>query len=817
MTVRFPSATFAAIACAVWLAGIASAAAQPQSSISGTVVDQSGGAVVDAAVTVTSSTGAAQGKAVTDNSGSFAVPNLRPGRYVVRVEQKLFAPAQIEVTVIDGAAAQPLSVVLTVSGVNEFVDIQAPGGFASRTATTATKTDVPLFDTPVTVSLVSRAVLDQQKTASLKDALQNVSGVQTDTGGSSGNKFIIRGFSNGGVVLRDSLNAVTAADFRTDFDDYNVERVEVLKGPGSVLFGRAQPGGTINLVTSSPQAAPSLSVEQRLGSFDQRRTVLHATGPINKNKTLLARVDAVYEDSNSFRDFVVQGRKGINPRVTWRPSDATELTASYERVHMDYQFDRGQVAIGTRPADLPIDRALFGDPANDTDFFNQSYTSTEFRRRIARGWTVRHRYLRSVRDSTDVELNAFNATTPLRADGRTLPRTLFAQVSDTNLHTTNLDLLGDFFTGPVRHQTLVGYDFVRDFTNYSAAGLFNTAATANPALDLDIFAPAYTLTPGLFAQALDDALNGVHNYSVFWNRNSGVYFQDQLTLPRRIHVLLGGRYDWANTARGNGASLALATDAWPNQKRHDDAFSPRVGVVYQPVTWLGVYSSFTRSFGSNNGISATGEVFPPQRGQQVEGGVKTEWFKGNLSATVATFQLRQTNLLIANLATPDPTDVILAGDRRSKGFEFDLLGRLTSNLNATASYAYTTRAWVEGDNLPSLGGVAGNLLPNVPRHRGTFWLSYAAKAKTPEPVTFGLGVFFSGKRFGDVQNSFELPGYARVDGSAGYTFKAGRSRLTVQLNARNLFDTKHYEYANGRTAIIPGAPRAVLLSTAVAF
>ncbi|MGE0449259.1 MAG: TonB-dependent siderophore receptor [Vicinamibacterales bacterium] len=817
MNLRSVPASLAALACVAMLGIAPAAAAQEPTSISGSVVDQSGGAVVDAAVTVVSIGGTGQFRTTTDSRGAFSVSNLPPGRYVVRVEQKLFTPARLDVDVVDGVVAPPVRVVLAVSGLSEVVDIQAPGGFVSRAATTATKTDVPLFDIPVAASIVPRAILDQQKTASLKDVLQNVSSVQAENGGSAGNQFIIRGFSNGGVVLRDSLNAVTAAGYRTDFDDYNIERVEVLKGPGSVLFGRAQPGGTINLITSSAQAEPSLSVEQRLGSFDQRRTVVHATGPMTKNKTLLVRVDAVYEDSHSFRDYVMQGRKGFNPRVTWRPSDATVLTASYERVRMDYQFDRGQVAIGTRPADLPIGRALFGDPANDTDFFNQSYSSTEFRRRLARGWTIRHRYLRSVRDSTDVELNAISSTTPLLADGRTLPRGLFSQVSDTDLHTTNLDLMGDFFTGRVRHRTLVGYDFLRDFTNYSAAGLFNTAATVNPALNLDIFAPVYTLTTGLFAQALDNALNGVHNYSVFWNKNSGVYVQDQLTLPRRIHVLLGGRYDWANTARGNGASLAAAAGVWQSQKRHDEAFSPRVGAVYQPVTWLGVYTSFTRSFGSNNGISATGEVFPPQRGEQVEGGVKTEWFGGTLSATVAAFHLKQTNLLIANLATPDPTDVVLAGDRRSKGIELDLLGKVSSHLSATASYAYTGRAWVAGDNPPSLGGVAGNLLPNVPRHRGTFWLSYGAKTKTSEPMQFGLGVLFSGKRFGDIQNSFELPGYVRLDGSAGYTFKAGRSRLTVQLNARNLFNTKYYEYASNRTSIIPGTPRAVLLSTAVAF
>lgn len=790
------------------------AAAQSGAALTGTVVDQSGGALVGAMVTVESAAGVTVGKATTDASGAFRVPNVAPGTYDVHVEQRMFTTAHIDVAVTDGVTPDPLRVVMMVSGVSEMVNIEAS---TIRTATTATKTSAPLFDTPVAVTLVPRELLDQQKATSLRDALQNVSSVQATVPGSSGNQFIIRGFSSGGVVMRDSQNAVTAAGFRTDFDDYNIDRVEVLKGPASVLFGRTQPGGVINMVTASAQARPSVSVEQRLGSFDQRRTVVHATGPVNASKSLLVRVDTVYEDSNSFREFAVQGRKGINPRLSWRPSTGTELTVSYERIRMDYKFDGGLIGIGGGPADLPTTRALFLDPSKPTDFFNQAYTSTSFSQRLGDHWTVKHRYLYSYRDSTDVELNALSAATPLKADGRTMPRSIFSQISDTGLHSTNLELLGDISTGFIRHQALIGFDFLRDFTNYSAGGLFNTTATTIAALDIDVFAPTYTVPTSLFTQTLDFAANGVHNYSVFWNKNRGLYLQDQLTLPGRVHVLVGGRYDWANTARGNGASIPAASDAWQSAIRHDEKFSPRAGVVYQPTKWLGAYTSYSRSFGSNNGVSATGEVFPPQIGTQVEGGLKTEWLQGRLSSTLAVFQLKQTNLLISNLATADPTDVILAGDRRSRGVELDLLGTLMQNLTANVSYAYTPKAWVEGDNPPAQGGVAGNSLANVAKQRGSIWLSYAARAASGRPILIGFGTVFAGKRFADIQNTITLPGYTRVDGSVGYTVPAGRSRLTLQVNARNLFDKKYYEYAGGRTSIYPGTPRALLLTAAFSY
>jgi iron complex outermembrane receptor protein len=238
--------------------------------------------------------------------------------------------------------------------------------------------------------------------------------------------------------------------------------------------------------------------------------------------------------------------------------------------------------------------------------------------------------------------------------------------------------------------------------------------------------------------------------------------------------------------------------------------------VYQPTKWIGAYANYSRSFGSNNGISATGEVFPPQIGTQVEGGVKTEWFQGNLSSTLAVFELKQTNLLISNLATPDPTDVILAGDRRSRGVEWDMLGRLTENLSASVSYAYTPKAWVEGDNPPSLGGVAGNSLANVAKQRGSIWVSYAARVRATQPIQFGVGTIFASRRFADIQNTITLPGYGRLDGSAGYTFKTGGSNVSVSVNIRNLLNTKYWDYAGGRTSVYPGTPRALLVTASFA-
>ena len=591
--------------------GIASA--QTRGLVSGTVVDQAGGAIVGATVTVTSASGAAQGKATTDVGGMFEVGSLPPGKYRIQIEQKHFTTAQIDVTVVEGARLEPIHAVLKPGSVYSTLEVRETGQYVVQDATTATKTDAPLAETPVSVSVVPNAVLEDQQTGRIADGLKNVSSVQVSGPGTAGNNFLIRGFSNGGVIMRDSLGGVTDQGFRTDFDTYNVDRIEVMKGPSSVLFGRAQPGGVINVVTSQARLQPSFSVEQVLGSFDQRRTVAHATGPLLPRKTLLYRIDGVYENSGSFRQFSANKREAINPRVTWRPGESTDLTISYERAHTNYLYDNGLIAIGNKPANLPITRSL-GDSNNPLAYFNQSFVSTDFNQRLGRGWKLHNRFQRSYRDSSDTALYAFNGSSPLSADGVTMNRNLFSQVSDTRLYSTNVELLGDFTLGWFRNQVLVGCDFLHDYTNYSAAYLYSTS-TPTPSLALNVFAPVYGLPAALFTQSLDNALHGTHGYSVFWNNNYGTYFQDQATILGKFHLVAGGRVDSANVARGNGASLPLAEANRPSQIKHDDAFSPRVGLLYQPLLWLGLYGSYTSSFSANNAtsIAFNGQAFPPQR------------------------------------------------------------------------------------------------------------------------------------------------------------------------------------------------------------
>lgn len=225
-------------------------------------------------------------------------------------------------------------------------------GYNAYSATTATKTDTPIFDTPVSVQVVPRQVLDDQKPINFRDAFENVSSVRAQPSLGSRNFFIIRGFRDNNLY-RNGLRI----DGR-DYDSANLEALEVLKGPAAVLYGRIEPGGLINLVTKKPLDAPYYSLEQQFGSYDFYRTLWDATGPITQDQSLSYRFTGACQNSGSFRDFVTLEKYQIHPSITWRPTGATEITVDVEGLNQDHKNDGGIPVIGTRPAPIPISRSV---------------------------------------------------------------------------------------------------------------------------------------------------------------------------------------------------------------------------------------------------------------------------------------------------------------------------------------------------------------------------------------------------------------------------------------------------------------------------
>ncbi|MEH2286530.1 TonB-dependent receptor [Nostoc sp.] len=641
-------------------------------------------------------------------------------------------------------------------------------GYRVPDASTATRTDTPLRDIPASIQIVPRQVLQDQKAVRLQDAVQNVSGVTQggNYGGLNAGSYIIRGFEQDGNFR----NGFRDSDFFTLSDIANLERVEVLKGPASVLFGQAQPGGIINLVTKQPLSEPYYAADFTAGSYDFYRPTLDISGPLNTDKTLLYRLNVAYQNSGSFRDFVDTERIFIAPSLTWKIGTKTTLNFDFEYLNNDTGFDRGIVAVGNRPAPIPISRFL-GIPG-ENDSKNIVYRA---------GYRLEHQFsenwqLRNAVSITINKSNNFYAEPDSLINDQFFIRYYENSKFETDNYSLQTELIGKFVTGSIIHQPLLGIEL-----NRSDGPVIFRDAILPP---LDIFSsvnnsviPTDPLEATFKARLRTDRL--------------GIYLQDQVTLLDNLKLLVGGRFDF--TEQKNDDLLAGTSIS-----QSDQAFSPRVGIVYQPIPPISLYASYSSSFVPAIGNSANGSTFEPTQGTQYEVGVKAD-LSDRLSATLAAYQITKTNVLTTDLNNPSFS--IQVGEQRSRGVELDVAGEILPGWKVIATYAYTDAEITEDNQLP-----VGNLLKNVAPHNASLWTTYEIQRGSLQGLGFGLGLYYVGDRQGDLANSFILPSYFRTDAALYYK----RNNWKAAINIKNLFDERYYETSQVRTVIYPGAPLTVL-------
>ncbi len=402
-------------------------------------------------------------------------------------------------------------------------------------ATTATKTDTPIMETPVSIQVVPQQVIRDQQAIRLEDAVKNVSGVQRGWSyGDLEQNFIIRGFFADRGYFR---NGVRMGNPAAPAESANLERVEVLKGPAGILYGRIEPGGLINAITKRPLLEPYYSLQQQFGSYDLYRTTLDATGPLTADRSLAYRFNLAYQNSDSFRDFVFDDHVYVAPALTWRPSEATEFNLELEYFDREMRNDApGIPAIGNKPAPITISRWL-GEPDNKgvddrhlAVYFNWSH-------RFNDSWTLRNGVVTNLNERFLENV----VTNSLRADNRTLDRAIFAQDPvETENYTAYLDLTGNMHFWGMDHTLLVGGDY---YLRPTETRIF---FTSDPALigPIDIFAPVYGNVNFPLVRSL------IANAPFFSSGDDewfGIYFQDQITFWDKLHILGGGRYDWAST------------------------------------------------------------------------------------------------------------------------------------------------------------------------------------------------------------------------------------------------------------------------------
>lgn len=726
------------------------------------------------------------------DGGEFSQADPAEGIALVTASNLSGNLVQVAITGVDGAPTAAVStgaegLVLSVApGIasadaeEEAIQVVVTGeqdeGYNPSNASTATRTDTPLRDIPASVSVIPRQLLEDQNTIRIQDALQNVSGVNRsgNLGGTDAGGYVIRGFSQDGNFR----NGLADNDFYSSVDSANIERIEVLRGPASVLFGQVEPGGIINVVTKQPLAFSYYSVDASAGNYEFYRASADLSGPLSQNDSLLYRLNLAYQNSDSFRDLNFTERVFAAPVVTWNINDQTSLTFDAEYLRNNYLFDRGLPSIGNGPAPIPISR-LVGLPESiyDDSTLRIGYKLEHV---FSENWQLRNAL--SFVDGRSAGIYAIGGSALI--DDKFSPIFIGREDFRRRTYTLQAELEGRFNTGSIAHRPLIGIELRRNTWDYTSFDV------SDPIL-LDIFNPNYNVP---FPEIPTE-----ETFSYSTRRDTlGIYLQDQITLLENLHLLVGGRFDAFQRSDDLSGSL---------EEESLSAFSPRVGIVYQPVEPVSLYANYATSFQPDRffGRSGSGDPFEPTRGTQYEVGIKVD-IGESLSATLAAFQITKTNVVTVDSIDPDL--LIQVGEQRSQGVELELSGEILPGWNIITSYAYTDAITSQDNNIP-----IGNRISNVPEHAASLWTTYEIQNGNLDGLGFGLGIYYTGDRFADLDNTSTLPGYVRADSAVYYN----RDNWRLGLNIRNLFNTTYYETAQSRNIIYPGAPLTVIGSFSVQF
>jgi iron complex outermembrane receptor protein len=667
-----------------------------------------------------------------------------------------------------GTAAEDDAIQVVVTG-------EQDEGYNPRDTSVGTRTDTPLRDIPQSIQVVPRQVLEDQQPDTLRETLRNVPGVVQ---GSTSQRVpldtvLIRGFSTFGNTLRNGLPDFTSRVL--SFDTAIIDQIEVLRGPASVLYGQGSPGGTISYTTKQPLSQPFYEVEGSVGNFGFYRGSVDLSGPLNTDETVLYRLNLAAQTSESFIDFFNAQRYVAAPTLTWLISDRTRLTLEAEYLEQDTQtFDVGLPAVGTvlpNPnGEIPRDRYL-GEPDFDRYDLRVFRVGYNLEHRFSEDWQLRNAFRYSdFRQDRD-----FVFTEALQDDNRTMTRRTNPQDFTDQFYSLDTYVVGEFATGSIQHQLVTGFALTRldDFSlNFG-----------DPAASIDLFDPVYGLAPG-----------AVGVTPAFQQRNRrdalGIYIQDQISLLENLKLLIGGRFDITGlTVRD------LPTSTTDFQQY--EVFTPRIGIVYQPIPPISLYASYAESFNPVAGTTFDGDPFQPERGTQYEIGVKAD-VNDRLSATLALFDLTR-----SNVTTADPDNIgfsIQTGEQRSRGVEFNIAGEILPGWNVIAGYAYTDAEITEDNTFEE-----GNRLNNVPENAFNIWTTYEIQQGDFQGLGIGLGLFSVGERQGDLANTFEVPSYFRTDAAIFYQ----RDRFRAAINLRNLFDVDYFESALSRNRVFLGDPLTI--------
>lgn len=663
---------------------------------------------------------------------------------------------------------------------------EATNGYQPLNSSTATLTNMPMLDIPQVVNTVSDKVLADQHATTLDEALYNVSNVvQTNTLGGTQDAFVRRGFgaNRDGSIMTNGLRTVLPRSFNAA-----TERVEVLKGPASTLYGILDPGGLINVVTKRPEKTFGGSISATSSSFGGGTGQVDVTGPIEGTR-LAYRLTGEYQDEDYWRNFGNERSTFIAPSLTWFGDDAT-VTVLYS--HRDYKtpFDRGTIFdLNTKKA-VDVDRKTrFDEPFNVTDGQSDlAQLNAEYR--LNSQWTAKFDYSYSQDKYSDnqARVMAYDSKT-----GTLTRRVDATQGSTQRMHSTRADLQGNVDIAGFYNEILTGVSY----ENYDL--LRTDMMRCKNVKGFNIYNPVYG--------KLDECttVSAADSDQTLKQESYSAYAQDALYLTDKWIAVAGLRYQYYTQYAGKGRPFNVNTDS------RDEQWTPKLGLVYKLTPAVSLFANYSQTFMPQSSIASYIGDLPPETSNAYEVGAKFDLFDG-ITANIALFDIHKRNVLYTE-SIGGETIAKTAGRVRSQGMEVDLAGSLTENTNIIASYGYTDAKVLEDPDY------AGKPLPNVPRHTGSLFLTYDIhNAFAGNTLTLGGGGHGVSRRSATNGADYYLPGYFVADAFAAYKMKL-QYPVTLQVNVKNLFDKTYYtsSIATNNLGNQIGDPREVQFTVKMEF
>ena len=655
-----------------------------------------------------------------------------------------------------------------------------PGvGYIARQSVTGTKTDTPLIETPQSISVITRQQMDDQAVQNTGQALRYTAGVAPELRAVNGifdNYMYVRGFRPDQYL--DGLKLIGGNFGASQIDPYLLNRIEILRGPASVLYGQGTPGGVVTLTSKRPTEQPLREVMLQVGSYGHLEGAFDFSGPLDKDGQFLYRMTGIGFQTGSQIDFSNNGRFAIAPSFTWKPDANTSLT-----VLSQFQRDSGPVFNGFVPARGSVLGNPYGQIPTSLYVGDPNYDSYN-RTQAQIGYTFEHifddrlTFRQNVRYQNLYAVDESLYANGLQANLYNLNRYSFNDSESLDTFTIDNQALAKLSTGPLNHTLLVGLDYQWNTYRQFGASNFNVPA-------LNLFNPVYYLP------IVPPNLNPASSFSNAQQSQSqvGLYVQDQIKVGGWSFIL-GGRQDWVSSNASNYVSMT-------NTSKFDQAFTYRAGLVYLFENGIAPYASYTTSFSPTAGTDFSGNPFVPTTGEQIEVGIKYQPLGWNSFLTASAYNLTQQNVLTTDPLHPGFSTQ--TGEIRVRGVELEAHANLTPNLDLVAAYTFTDGIYSKSNTVAAtINGapmtVQGQPLNGVPAQMASLWANYTIDAGAAKGLGFGGGVRYMGPSPGDNVNSFVVPSFTLFDATIRYDLgKAlpALDGLQFQLNAANLFDVQY--------------------------